>query len=71
MTLADLLRGHFSFFLQMPISFAEIALHFSSEEYALLSPSQRHLYEEVTLENHQNVIFVGKEEFLVLHVLML
>lgn len=53
--------------LQDHISFPEIALHFSDEERALLSPRQRHLYESVMVENYGNVVFVGKEDPLLLH----
>ncbi|XP_066489027.1 putative zinc finger protein 56 [Tiliqua scincoides] len=41
-----------------PISFTEIAVYFSSEEWALLHPCQRLLYETVMMENYENVIFV-------------
>lgn len=61
MAKADLLRRHFSFFFQSPISFAEVALYFSREEWSLLNPHQRSLYKSVMLENHENVAFVGKE----------
>lgn len=44
---------------QDPITFPEIALHFSSEERALLSPHQRLLFEAVTVENYENVKFVA------------
>ncbi|XP_066471638.1 zinc finger protein 436-like [Tiliqua scincoides] len=44
---------------QGAISFAEIAVYFSSEEWALLSPCQRLLYETVMMENYENAIFVA------------
>lgn len=38
-----------------------MALYFSSAEWALLDQRQRHLYEVVTMDNYENVNFVGKE----------
>lgn len=57
----DLLMRNLSFFFQSPISFAEVAMYFSSAEWALLDQHQRSLYEAVIMDNYENVTFVGKE----------
>lgn len=49
------------FFPQSPVSFAEVAVYFSSTEWALLDHHQRHLYEAVIMDNYEDVVFVGKE----------
>lgn len=45
-----------------PISFAEVALYFSRDEWALLTSAEKQLYEAVTMENYENVSFVASAQ---------
>ncbi|KAM3844300.1 zinc finger protein 215-like isoform 7-T17 [Vipera latastei] len=47
------------------VSFKEVAVYFSEEEWSLLDADQKALHREVMLENHRNVASLGKDFLLV------